>query len=141
MNEKKDVFTFVEKLLNKTKKDKIFIVLLIGVLLLVIAMPTGNKSSGKDTFEYSLNNDLFTNESDSMDYESSLEEKIKEALGHIKGVGNVDVVVKTSEGQKVSGIMIICEGGDNKNLVSTITDGISGLLDVPVHKIKVMKMS
>ena len=38
-------------------------------------------------------------------------------------------------------LIIVCEGGDNKELVSEITNAVYGLLNVPVHKIKVMKMS
>ena len=37
--------------------------------------------------------------------------------------------------------MPVIEGGDNKELVSEITNAVYGLLNVPVHKIKVMKMS
>ena len=40
-----------------------------------------------------------------------------------------------------TGVLVVCEGGDDKNLVAYITDAINGLLGVPVHKIKVMKMS
>ena len=41
----------------------------------------------------------------------------------------------------IEGVIIVCEGGDNKELVSEITNAVYGLLNVPVHKIKVMKMS
>ena len=41
----------------------------------------------------------------------------------------------------IDGAIIVCEGGDNKELVNDITNAIYGLLNVPVHKIKVMKMS
>ena len=41
----------------------------------------------------------------------------------------------------IEGVIILCEGRDNKELVSEITNAVYGLLNVPVHKIKVMKMS
>ena len=41
----------------------------------------------------------------------------------------------------VDGAIIVCEGGDNKELVNDITNAVYGLLNIPVHKIKVMKMS
>ena len=41
----------------------------------------------------------------------------------------------------IDGAIIVCEGGDNKELVNDITNAVYGLLNVPVHKIKVMKMS
>ena len=43
--------------------------------------------------------------------------------------------------QCIDGAIIVCEGGDNKELVNDITNAVYGLLNVPVHKIKVMKMS
>ena len=49
--------------------------------------------------------------------------------------------VKTNDTKEVTGVLVVCEGGDDKNLVAYITDAINGLLGVPVHKIKVMKMS
>lgn len=48
---------------------------------------------------------------------------------------------KTTDSKEVTGVLVVCEGGDDKNLVAYITDAINGLLGVPVHKIKVMKMS
>lgn len=48
---------------------------------------------------------------------------------------------KTNDTKEVTGVLVVCEGGDDKNLVAYITDAINGLLGVPVHKIKVMKMS
>ena len=46
-----------------------------------------------------------------------------------------------NDAKEVTGVLVVCEGGDDKNLVAYITDAINGLLGVPVHKIKVMKMS
>ena len=41
---------------------------------------------------------------------------------------------------EVEGVIVVCEGGDNKILVSDITNAVESILGVPVHKIKVMKM-
>ncbi|MDO5382603.1 MAG: stage III sporulation protein AG [Eubacteriales bacterium] len=41
----------------------------------------------------------------------------------------------------IEGVIVVCEGGDNQELVSDIITAVNGLLNVPVHKIKVMKMS
>ena len=51
------------------------------------------------------------------------------------------ILAKTNDTKEVTGVLVVCEGGDDKNLVAYITDAINGLLGVPVHKIKVMKMS
>ena len=113
---------FFTGLLNKTRKDKIFIVILAGILMMVIA--TGPVIS-----------------TGSEDYEKNLGEELQQMLENTDGVGKVKVLVKTNDTKEVTGVLVVCEGGDDKNLVAYITDAINGLLGVPVHKIKVMKMS
>ena len=75
------------------------------------------------------------------DYEKNLGEELQQMLENKDGVGKVKVLVKTTDSKEVTGVLVVCEGGDDKNLVAYITDAINGLLGVPVHKIKVMKMS
>ena len=100
----------------------------------VIAMPT-KSSSTKTVTTGSIYSDS------SGDYDQTLGKELEEMLGNIEGVGEVKVLLKTSDEREVTGVMVVCEGGDDKNLVAYITDAINGLLGVPVHKIKVMKMS
>lgn len=134
MEEGKKSASFFTDMLNKTKRDKIFIVILAGVLMMVIAMPT-KSSSSKAVTSGSIYSDS------SGDYDQTLGKELEEMLGNIEGVGTVKVLLKTSDEREVTGVMVVCEGGDDKNLVAYITDAINGLLGVPVHKIKVMKMS
>lgn len=132
-NERKNE-SFFTGLLNKTRKDKIFIVILAGILMMVIAMPT-KSSSAKS---YTTGPVISTG---SEDYEKNLGEELQQMLENTDGVGKVKVLVKTNDAKEVTGVLVVCEGGDDKNLVAYITDAINGLLGVPVHKIKVMKMS
>ena len=134
MEEGRKSASFFTDMLNKTKRDKIFIVILAGVLMMVIAMPT-KSSSSKAVTTGSIYSDS------SGDYDQTLGKELEEMLGNIEGVGTVKVLLKTSDEREVTGVMVVCEGGDDKNLVAYITDAINGLLGVPVHKIKVMKMS
>ena len=134
MEEGRKSASFFTDMLNKTKRDKIFIVILAGVLMMVIAMPT-KSSSSKAVTTGSIYSDS------SGDYDQTLGKELEEMLGNIEGVGEVKVLLKTSDEREVTGVMVVCEGGDDKNLVAYITDAINGLLGVPVHKIKVMKMS
>ena len=134
MEEGRKSASFFTDMLNKTKRDKIFIVILAGVLMMVIAMPT-KSSSSKAVTSGSIYSDS------SGDYDQTLGKELEEMLGNIEGVGTVKVLLKTSDEREVTGVMVVCEGGDDKNLVAYITDSINGLLGVPVHKIKVMKMS
>ena len=134
MEEGRKSASFFTDMLNKTKRDKIFIVILAGVLMMVIAMPT-KSSSSKAVTSGSIYSDS------SGDYDQTLGKELEEMLGNIEGVGTVKVLLKTSDEREVTGVMVVCEGGDDKNLVAYITDAINGRLGVPVHKIKVMKMS
>ncbi len=126
--------SFFTGLLNKTKKDKIFIVILAGILMMVIAMPT--KSSSAKSYSSGA---IISSVSDN--YEKDLGDELQQMLENTDGVGKVKVLLKTTDDKEVTGVLVVCEGGDDKNLVAYITDAINGLLGVPVHKIKVMKMS
>jgi len=42
---------------------------------------------------------------------------------------------------EVAGIVVIAEGGDNGEIMTEIVDAVQVLLDVPAHKVKVMKMN
>ena len=112
---------FFTGLLNKTRKDKIFIVILAGILMMVIAMPTKSSSAKSYT-----SGPVISSNSD--DYEKNLGEELQQMLENTDGVGKVKVLLKTTDDKEVIG-------------VAYITDAINGLLGVPVHKIKVMKMS
>jgi len=53
---------------------------------------------------------------------------------------SVPYVVKEIEPQ-IEGIVVVAEGGDDLNVVNEITAAIGVLFDVPIHKIKVVKMN
>lgn len=67
-------------------------------------------------------------------------EKISTHIFYDTSDGNRPYVVMENM-PVVDGAIIVCEGGDNKELVNDITNAVYGLLNIPVHKIKVMKMS
>lgn len=81
--------------LNKSGKEKITIVVLIGVLLLVISLPTKKNSTGGDTGSpqglSGQNTAAALNEP--ADYEDYIETKLKNILAQVEGVGKVNVVV------------------------------------------------
>ena len=120
-------------ILNKLGKDKILIILLIGIIMLVISIPTSKKSSSVnlyDGFDYTAD-----------DEESGLETKLKRCLSKVEGVGDVDVIVTyESDGKTAEGVIIVAKGGDNGTVVTQITDAVEALLGLPAHKIKVQKM-
>ena len=90
MEEGRKSASFFTDMLNKTKRDKIFIVILAGVLMMVIAMPT-KSSSTKTVTTGSIYSDS------SGDYDQTLGKELEEMLGNIEGVGEVKVLLKTSD--------------------------------------------
>lgn len=74
------------------------------------------------------------------DAESSELERISTHIFYDTSDGSRPYVVMENM-PVVDGAIIVCEGGDDKELVNEITNAVSGLLNIPVHKVKVMKMS
>ncbi len=41
---------------------------------------------------------------------------------------------------EIEGVIIVAEGGDRADVKSTISDAVSSVLEIPIHKVKVLKM-
>lgn len=86
------------------KKNQLLILMLIGILLLVIAIPTPDKQDNQQ-------NDNLDNASGQMDnsyqnsseeYEEYLENRVSNALEYVEGVGKAEVLITLkSSGQKI----------------------------------------
>lgn len=190
----KKIDEFIQNILNKTGKNKILILVLTGVLLMVIVIPSGKKQTEIKS-ETTSSSENQSNSTDINDYEKYLEDKLEKILSSVDGVGKTKVFLTfknssekvlatdssksskntdesdssggvrntdelsensshiyydTADGKnpyiimenmpEVEGVIVVCEGGDNKILVSDITNAVESILGVPVHKIKVMKM-
>ena len=72
-----------EKIQNKSGKEKITIVVLTGILLLVISLPTGSKSGQTETNENTQTRQTGLSES-AKSYETVLEEKLEKAQKEIE---------------------------------------------------------
>ena len=127
------------------------ILLLLGLLLTVIALPVSNKTDSSSTEEKS--SPFFTDASyeEQTAQRSLLEEKLEELLSQVEGVGKVRVVLMTGEqkdgssfyssgNQAVTGVLIAAEGADNSVVSRNIVEAVMALFQVEAHKIKVMKM-
>lgn len=93
---------FFETFLNKSGKEKITIVILIGVLLLVIMIPTEKKEVKKDSGQTDDSKTVSDSQGEAFLYEVYIEKKLETALSKVEGVGAVEavVVLKTS-GEKI----------------------------------------
>lgn len=100
----------------KGSRDRLLILLALGLIFLILAFPSGNKSKNtpnelsneaKAAAEQSMENgnnteDMVSSEAASkavLTYEQQLEARLKELLSHVDGVGEVEVmiVLKSSE--------------------------------------------
>lgn len=101
-------------------KQQLLILLCVGILLVVIAIPTKqDKASGV------VNTDL--------------ESRLEEMLSKIEGSGEVHVMITMDEDETVQGIAVSAQGGDNSVVIGEITEVVKALFDIETHKIKVIK--
>ncbi len=105
------------------------ILLLVGVLLVVIAIPTKTESK-KSTLD--IYNDDTQNETD-------MENRLENLLRQMQGVGEVHTMITYRDDKQVEGIVIIAEGGKDAVIVRNITEVVRALFDVDSHKIKVIE--
>ena len=75
---------------NGGKKEQILILLLVGVLLLVIALPT--QETQKDT-ETAVSAGQQESGDPARDWTEYLEQKLQAALSHVSGVGRAEVIL------------------------------------------------
>ena len=104
----------------KLNKKHLMIILLVGVLLLVIAIPAGEKTT--QTLEG-----------------TDIEMRLTNLLNQMQGVGESCVMITYQDKDNVEGVVIVAEGGDNAVVVRNITEVVKALFDVDSHKIKVIK--
>lgn len=128
------------------------ILLLLGLLLMVIALPVSDKkiNTSQNTV---LQNGIFAGgDSNETDAERSvLEGKLEDLLSQVEGVGKVRVVLMTGEAEdgksfyssgkeKVTGVLIAAQGADNSVVSRNIVEGVMALFQIEAHKIKIVKM-
>lgn len=90
----KELGASLEKL---KKKDNLFILILVGILLMVISIPVGKKDTEME--EVTIENNSIEQETDSIE---QLEWRLEKILGKVDGVGKVSVMITLkSSGEKV----------------------------------------
>ena len=118
------------------------VALLLGILLMVIAVPTSRQNTEKKEGTAGISE--IQNGQDRTELESRLE-TILEAT---EGVGRVRVMLMTDSGQnlygtdgtEVTGALIVAEGADDSVTVQKIQQAVMALFQIEAHKIKIMKM-
>ena len=138
------------------KKDKLIILLIIGVIFLLINFPAKTKKNTIDTKE---NN---TGEIEENSYVKNMEKRLKQVLSQIEGVGENEVAItvknngksivqktnkddysqdeKADETPEICGVLIVAEGADDIEINSKITKATSVLFGISINRINVLKM-
>lgn len=124
-------------------KQQWIVILLLGLLLSVIALPVSKKSS---TPKQTILMDNSTQSTDEI--QSSLERRLQNILENVEGVGEVKVMLMTEEQQgiyhsgetEVRGVLIAAEGASDPVVVQKIQQAVMALFQIEAHKIKIMKM-
>ncbi len=178
--------------LKQMKKNQWAVVILIGILLLVIAIPVNPKKE-----EVMQEPERQTADIDVQNQAVDMEKRLEQVLSKVEGVGKVEVMITLeSSGEKIvekdmtstsrsvkeeeeggkssitteqekgeetvyqngeeggqvpyvveekepkiSGVMIVAEGGGQAVTAKNITEAVMALFGVEAHKIKVMKMN
>lgn len=143
------MFENVLSKIKKIKADKWFVILMAGILLLVICIPT---KTNKKTFGTGFNIDSFgggstegngfSAEDTGMVSEDSVEEQLKQILEKIDGVGQVEVMITANpEYNQIEGVVVVAEGADIPQVRQEIIETAQALFPIAAYKVKVCKMT
>ena len=98
------------------KKDKLILIILVGILLLVIKLPTKNEKKNENVVQTT------TTEKISTDYASKLEGRLEKLLSKVNGVGKVTVAVTLVN----TGENILYTENDSSTQIVEENDGSGG---------------
>ena len=111
------------------KKNQWLILLLVGILLVVIAIPTKSDTEKDTGFRMTENEDANATE---------MEKRLESILSQMQGIGEVHVMIAYRQENQVEGVVVVAEGGEQGVIVQKITEVVRALFDVDSHKIKVI---
>lgn len=126
------------KFKKNEKLNKVILMVLVGVLLLILVMPSQNADTATPTAT-----------SDTVQSASSYEERLRALLSDAYGEGMVDVLIysepKTDgyydmkQKEEITGVLItIRESAVSETTISDITLAVCALFDLPAHKVAVL---
>ncbi len=126
------------------KKDKIILVFLVGILLLVIAIPIDQKE--EKTVNSEVLEEAVTDEVNISTNAALLEAQLEQVLSQMEGIGQVQSMITLEpfideqDIPEVRGVLILAESGDDPVEVLKIQETVMTLFQIDAHRIKVMKL-
>lgn len=139
------------------RRDNLILVILAGILLMVIALPSGKKETSvyglSDSMTQSLKDQTGGGEgiTDESCLQSGIEKRLENALLEMEGCREVSVLItfrETQEGYhadydycfiypEIEGIAVLINDGDKPQNVEKVTAVIQALFPVDAHRITV----
>lgn len=127
---------------RKINKGNLVVILLVGVLLFVIMLPTKNSSSSLISYTEE------TEEKVDFTKQEELENRLTEFLTEIEGVGRVSVLMHMEEESvssygsnssinKITGVIVAAEGASNETIRLEIVKMVMALYDLSADKVEV----
>ena len=143
--------------MKRWDKQQWLALLLLGLLLLVMAIPTkkqAEKTQDTSGTAQSAEGGSYRNSyGDSYGEKAALEAQLEDLLLRVEGIGEVRVMLMLKDTSdsitsfstqdapvSVQGVLIAAQGGDDPVVVRNIQEAVMALFQVEAHKIKVMKM-
>ena len=122
----------------KEKGSKYVVVVLVGLLILILCVPSGLSVQVRENEATSVSSD-------------ELEVQLARVLSAMEGVGEVEVMISTESmmtskfdtsagNEKVCGVVIVAEGAGTATVNKKISDAVKALFSIDVHKISIVKM-
>ncbi len=121
----------------KEKGNKYVVFILVGLLILVLCIPTGTGTK-----------QLVSEESEVTS--GDLEAQLERVLSAMEGVGEVKVMITTEDTKdvfgtksstaKVCGVVVVAEGAGSATVNARISEAVKALFSIDVHKISIVKM-
>ena len=130
--------------MKKISKEKIVLCFLVGVLLLVIAIPiekNETKSASQET-----SGTIHAQSVNISDNAALLEAQLEWILAQMEGIGQVESMitlepfVDDKDVPEIRGILILADCGDNPVEILKIQETVMTLFQISAHRIKVMKL-
>ncbi len=134
---------------------KLLLVVVAGVALLVLSLPSdywsGGDTSGQGNRQ-SNSGKTDTSVTAMELYTDKKEEQLEKILEKVEGIGQVEVMItldsaeetnrlmENTRTQKVEGVLVVAEGAGNAQTDAEIIRAVQALFSLESHKIKVMKM-
>lgn len=118
-------------------RNNLLLIALVGILLLVVALPTG-KSETVVTTDTGKENES----------KEQVEERLERVLKSTEGVGEVRVMITEEKGTfeessnqcNVQGVVVVAQGAEDAGVKKKIQDIVLALFPIEAHKIEIVKM-